>query len=253
MDSYTVYTPVNEILNILLERISLIIGNQFVGFYLFGSLALNDFVPDRSDIDIVVTTKTILAEDQLEELQQMHKELIENKVPYSDRMECIYIPIDSLRNYVKEKSYFPCLHNGGEFYRDGFGLLEKHVLRERGVILKGPDPKSFMKSVSLSELQKAARESLTNWWLPKLNNSTSLADDDYQTFAILTMCRALYTIEKGNIVSKSEAAIYAKTEAEEYSSLIEEALAWKIGGTFNKLQQTLDFMKFTFHRVGIGT
>ena len=30
MDSYTVYTPVNEILNILLERISLIIGNQFV-------------------------------------------------------------------------------------------------------------------------------------------------------------------------------------------------------------------------------
>jgi hypothetical protein len=43
MSSPTPYPDVNAILNVLLAAVRAILGNQFVGFYLYGSLASGDF------------------------------------------------------------------------------------------------------------------------------------------------------------------------------------------------------------------
>ena len=43
MPSPTPYPEVNAILNVLLADVRAILGDQFVGFYLYGSLASGDF------------------------------------------------------------------------------------------------------------------------------------------------------------------------------------------------------------------
>jgi hypothetical protein len=254
MNEITSYPSVNLLIDLLLDNINKILGNKFLGMYIQGSLALKDFAPYRSDIDLVILTSDILQGEILDKLQLFHKKIIEKKVDYAQRLECIYIPIDSLRNYHKEKAYFPSLHTGGDFYIDGFGIIEKHILREKGIVIKGPDPESFIKPVNSNELKQTAIESLMNWWYPQLTDHSRLAHDDYQVYAVLTMCRALYTIQNGEIVSKSEAAKYAKqTIDRKWTSLIDTALSWKIGDKFNKLQETLDFMRFTLEFVEVNT
>jgi len=210
MKSFTLYSSVNEILNILIKSINELLGERFLGMYVHGSLALNDFVPDRSDIDLVVVTKSIIPNNILKKIELMHKKISLSNLEYAKKLECIYIPINSLKHYSQEKAYFPCLHVGGAFYTDGFGLIEKHVLREEGIVLKGPNPKTFINPVSSSELKQAAIESLKNWWLPKLEKHPKHMESDYQVYAVLTMCRAIYTTQNGNIVSKSIAAQYVK-------------------------------------------
>lgn len=246
MDSYTSYPAVNDILKTLLNYISAILGSQFIGMYLHGSLALNDFKPDRSDIDIVIVTKEALVEKELIKIKSMHQKITSGSLPYAKRIECIYIPIESLKNYIQDKSYFPCLHVGGKFYTDGFGIIEKHVLREKGIVIKGSDPKSFIKPVTPDELKNAALESLRVWWFPKLKDNSRLREDDYQVYAILTMCRALYSVKFRDIASKSEAARCVMDNLDEkWTKLISKALLWKIGNKFNHFEQTLNFIKYT--------
>jgi hypothetical protein len=58
---------------------------------------------------------------------------------------------------------------------------------------------------------------------------TKLAYSGYQTYAVLTMCRVLYTMEWGAVVSKPVAAQWAFSQPEiagRWSGLIERALAW---------------------------
>ena len=251
MKSFTPYSSVNKILDYLLINTSDILNDQLIGMYIHGSLALNDFVPDRSDIDLVIVTKNTLTDNLLEKLKFLHERITLSDLPYSKRIECIYIPIKSLKNYSQEKAYFPCLHVGGKFYIDGFGLIEKYILRENGITIKGQNPKLFIKPVTPSELKRVAFESLKNWWLPQLTNHSRLVKDDYQVYAILTMCRAFYTIENGDIVSKSKAASFVKkTLDKKWTLLIDEALLWKIGKNFNHLKETLDFIQFTLNKLG---
>lgn len=48
-----------------------------------------------------------------------------------------------------------------------------------------------------------------------------------QAYAILTMCRALYTLKYGEQVSKNHAALWVQQEFPEWASLMQNALSWR--------------------------
>ncbi len=79
-----------------------------------------------------------------------------------------------------------------------------------------------------------------------LQNPARLLDHGYQPFAILSMCRALYTFQHGTIVPKPVAGRWAKDAlGEEWASLIEQALLWQGDAPFDHLDETLTFIRFT--------
>ena len=59
----TPHPGVNLALRELTARIQAILGGRFSGLYLYGSLALGDFDPCSSDIDLIVVTGPELPED----------------------------------------------------------------------------------------------------------------------------------------------------------------------------------------------
>lgn len=72
-----------------------------------------------------------------------------------------------------------------------------------------------------------------------------LQSSEYQAYAVLTMCRALYTLENGTIASKSVCAHWAQERfGEEWSALIEWALMWIKDTTSDKMSEALSFIRY---------
>jgi hypothetical protein len=63
------------------------------------------------------------------------------------------------------------------------------------------------------------------------------------------MCRALYTLEHGAVVTKAEAAHWAQeTLGPSWAALIQRALAWPRGAQADQLEATLDLIRYTVQR-----
>ncbi len=249
----TPYREVNEILNLLLTSVQGILKNQFVGMYLYGSLSTGDFNPETSDLDFLVVTTSTLSNKTIAELEAMHKRIWQSGNAWASKLEGSYIPKREIRRHNPHSEPCPTV-NEGKFFLDKRGsdwIIQRHVIREQGVILAGPDPKTLIDPVDPKDIRRAIKGVLNEWWFPMLEDPTWLRDhgSEYHAYAILTMCRALYTLENGTIVSKPTAARWVQGKlGESWSQVIEQAIhAQKHGsersGLFNNALQLIRITK----------
>lgn len=230
----------------LLVNVQAVLGDLFTGLYIHGSLAGGGFEPGRSDIDFVVVTESEVPEPLLSQLSDMHNKLASTGMKWVNVLEGSYIPRAALRRYNPANSHHPALRSNGSFAVDHHGIdwvILSHVLREKGITIAGPDIKSLIDPIQPDDLRQAAAKTLRDWWHPQLNEPTWLLSAEYQAYAVLTMCRSMYTLEKGEIVSKTEAARWVLgVLSNERAGLIEEALAWRHGMEFDRLDEVQGFI-----------
>ena len=143
----------------------------------------------------------------------------------------------------------------GSFDVDGHGpdwVLQRHVIRERGIVLVGPAPHTLIAPISAEQIRWAARETLHEWWAPQLVDHSHLRSDEYQAYAVLTMCRALYTLHHADVAPKAVAASWAQEIlGEPWSSLIDRAQAWRHGDVLDALEETLSLIRYTLERADV--
>jgi hypothetical protein len=60
----------------------------------------------------------------------------------------------------------------------------------------GPPLHDLIAEVTAQDLQWAVRDILNRWWAPMVSDATKLNDHGYQPYAVLTMCRTVYTLER---------------------------------------------------------
>ncbi|MFX1412149.1 MAG: nucleotidyltransferase domain-containing protein, partial [Promethearchaeota archaeon] len=82
----TPYPDVNAVLHMLLSGVQTVLGDQFVGMYVFGSLASGDFEPQRSDIDFLVVTTDELPEEMLPALEAMHARITASGLKWATKL-----------------------------------------------------------------------------------------------------------------------------------------------------------------------
>jgi len=251
----TSYPDVNETLNLLLASVKKILGNQLVGMYLYGSLSSGDFNPETSDIDFLVVTTSTLSDKAIAELRSMHQRIWKSGQKWASKLEGSYIPKRDIRSHDPHSPPCPTV-NEGKFYLDKRGsdwIIQRHVIREQGTVLTGPDPKTLIDPVSPEDIRHAVKGVLQEWWFPMLEDPSWLKNhgSEYHAFAILTMCRALYALEHSTIVSKPMAARWALKElGERWSQVIERSLSQPVGSEDPDLyHESLAFIRFTMNTV----
>ncbi len=250
----TPYSDVNEILNLLLARVKEILGNQLVGLYLYGSLSTGDFNPETSDIDFLIITTSTLSGKAIGELESMHRRFWLSGLKWASKLEGSYISKRDIRRHDDRSAPCPAV-NEGQFYLDKRGsdwIIQRHVIREQGIMLAGPDPKTLIDPVSPDDIRHAVKGVLQEWWFPMLKDPSWLKNPgrEYHTFAVLTMCRALFAWEHGKIVSKPVAARWAQNElGNQWHKLIEKAVLSQNGQHADFLNETLDFIRFTCEQI----
>ncbi len=247
----TPYSDVNDVLHALLSSVQAVLGDRFVGLYLYGSLASGDFDPQTSDIDFVVVTAEEIPGETILALEAMHMRLWAGGSQWAKKLEGTYLPQAALRRYDPNDVARPSV-NEGKFYLGSQGtdwVIQRHNLREQGVAVIGPPLQSLIDPVNPDDIRQAVQEFLREWWAPMLQNPVRLRSDVYQAYAVLTMCRALYTLQYGQIISKPAAARWAQeTLGERWAGLIARASAWRPGAQMDRFNETLDFIRYTLNR-----
>jgi Domain of unknown function (DUF4111)/Nucleotidyltransferase domain len=212
----TPYAGVNAALRDLLAGVRAVLEAHFVGMYLTGSLALGDFNPHTSDIDLVIVTGGALPEDRVEALREMHSRFDAGDSPWAGKVEAVYISRDALRRAAPDDAMYPQVEQGRGFFVDQIEsgwLVQCYILREHGVRLAGPDPRRLIDPLDLDAMRRAVLPIPVIWlglayhdpaWLEWLRERGN------EAFVVLTLCRLLYTLGTGGVASKPEAARWAQ-------------------------------------------
>jgi hypothetical protein len=149
MTQPTPYAGVNAVLGLLLSNVKHLLGNDFVGMYLYGSLASGDFDPEGSDIDFAVVTAAELPDQMVPALKAMHAGIAASGLKWAPKLEGWYIPQKALWRY--DPAAAPCVAiNEGHFYlvrQASDWVIQRHILREQGVVLAGPPLQSMIDPV----------------------------------------------------------------------------------------------------------
>lgn len=229
----TPYPEINVLLYHLLTDAKEVLGEQFVGMYLYGSLASGDFDVASSDVDFVVVTEEEVGEEAIAKLRTLHERLWAGEglglgsKKWAAKLEGTYIGRAALRRYEEDERPHPQV-NEGQFYVAPHGsdwVIQRHILREQGVVVAGPPIQRMIDRVTPDELRGAVAGVLLGWWSGILADPEQLRRTGYQPYAVLTMCRALYCFEKGEIVSKRAAAQWAMKALEaRWKPLVRRAL-----------------------------
>ena len=248
MDQPTPYPDVNLVLRMLLEGAQSILRDHFVGLYLYGSLASGGFNPQTSDIDFLVATDADLSDDLIRDLEALHVRLWNSDLKWAAKLEGAYVPLHTLRRHDPDSAPCPTI-NEGRLYLDRQGsdwIIQRYILREYGATVCGPSLKPLIDPVTPDDLRRAVAGVLREWWQPMLADPVRIRNREYEVFAILSMCRALYALEYGDIVSKRVAAQWALTTLDErWAELIERAAAWPREPQAAHLNETLDLIRYT--------
>jgi predicted nucleotidyltransferase len=246
----TPYPDVNEVLRLLHANAKTILGNQFVGMYLYGSLSSGDFNPETSDIDFLLVTDGVLSEKAIAELEVMHQQTWATSLKRAGELEGAYIPKELIRKHDPDGLRCPTV-NEGKFYLDRPGsdwIIQRHVVREYGVVIEGPDPKILIDFVTPDDIHDSVMGILNEWWFPMLDDPSWLRDHDnaYRAFAVITMCRVLHALEHGTVVSKPKAVQWARAKVgDNWKMLIDKSVVVSNHEEQDiLLDETLDFIRF---------
>lgn len=251
---FTAYPELNLVLDHLLRGVQAALADNFVGAYLQGSFAVGDYTP-YSDCDFIVVTREDLTPAQLDALQILHKEVHRLPAPYwHNGLEGSYAPAAILRRWTTEPRDPP-----GEPRSDTWGdpgmsgsppvaypfwyldhgsdtlVRSEHdnsqvvrwCLREKGVILNGPDPTTLIDPVSPAALKSEVRKTMDKCVTVGLEPMHLVA---WQAYWVGLFCRILHTMETGTVTSKKAAMTWAETALDpRWSGLIARAKALRKG------------------------
>jgi len=201
-----------------------------------------------------VSIQKQLSSERIDALENMHASLAVSGLKWAAKLEGAYIPKHAIRRFDPHDLARATI-NEGKFYLGHQGsdwVIQRHILREQGVIIAGPDPKVLIDPVTADEIQRAVEIILNEWWFPMLDNPVRLQHSDYQAYAILSMCRVLHTLKTGELGSKLEAAYWAQEALDQHwADLIEQALTWRGGEVLNKFDQSIAFIRYTLEHAMI--
>lgn len=247
-------TPFAELDGVLADLVASarsILGGNFVGAYLTGSFALG--AGDvQSDCDFVVVIGEQVTEAQEQALRALHDELPTRPGHWTRHLEGSYAPradLEAPHGLRREWLYID--HGWREMQWSTHCNREEHrwTLREHGITLAGPEPRTFVAAVP-PELLRARMVEYVEHFIPELLEWTSFDIAWAQRYAVTALCRMLYTLRTGGVASKPAALEWGLASlGQEWGGLIRQAiddrpLPWNDPPRPGSVEQTMAFAEY---------
>ena len=199
-----------------------IFGADLTGIYLYGSLTQRAFDAAHSDVDLMVVVQRDLSDTRFRRLDAWLAEAALAD-PWVPRLQMqILVRGRLLREDPRGALYqFGALRRSGS---DGNPIIWLNVLAS-GLTLAGPPPRRLLPPITRPMVFAALVREL-EYLRAEISNARSPWRDQrfYRAYAVLTLCRILYTHRSGQIASKPQAARWAlRVLPQRWHSLIRSA------------------------------
>lgn len=205
------------------NRLRAALGDDLLAVFLVGSAALGDWVPERSDIDVMAVCAGPLSAAQRDRLVES---LLHRALPCPARgLELVVYPLSIAGSGSGEPGFELNLNTGAEMaFRvdeqpgeiEGFWFaLDRSILRERGLALAGPPPADLFAPIPRPTVLGLLADSV-RW---HRDSGIPLGSD-----VVLNTCRALRFAAEGTWSSKREAGAWAAGEPAVRAALAGDAL-----------------------------
>jgi len=250
----TPFPGLNAVLAHLVEGAQTVLGEAFVGAYLQGSFAVGD-ADEMSDCDFMVVTARDLTADEIATLDALHAAIHDlPHEPWRHRLEGSYAPAAVLRRLAAEPRDPPGEPRAADWTDPGMAgaparrypfvyldhgakrtVRSEHdnsqvvrwSLREKGVVLAGPDPRDLIDPVTPDMLRAEVRETMD---LALALNLEPMHMKAWQAFWVSLYCRMLHTLATGAVWSKKAGPAWALAHLDrEWAPLIAAAQVIKEG------------------------
>lgn len=196
---------INEEIKKFAEQVSSVLKDNFIGFYIFGSLAMGNWDATASDIDFLVITKTLVIEQEVQELKVLHEKFLSSDIGY--KLEGEYADLKMLQKN-SFSSYCAGISNGN-FYNGPCNLSADNIvcLIEYGLVIIGKPINELELHVTKEELKEAV--------LGMLREDGAKIDSvtDFKSLyhLLINILRSIYTLQTNQLPSKLSAIEHSKS------------------------------------------
>ena len=217
------------------QGIHALLGEQLVAVYLHGSVATGDFVPNKSDLDVIAISQTSLSVSEKEKIGTWFANYAPPQIVQGIdwaviTQQAVAVPSkhphwDMVIRIQRCNRHFDVLTVDSY---EGYSLMDLAVARERGYALTGPEP--------ITAITELPRRWLLETCVAELHRWVSWDVINDRSSAVLTACRSWFYLEKRLLGTKSEAGVWARSQLPRYASLIDTALAQRQGESDQALE-----------------
>ncbi|GMK41307.1 nucleotidyltransferase [Paenibacillus sp. CCS19] len=230
---------VQEVLTYYLEQINKRQAGLIQGFYLYGSIALDDYYPHCSDIDFVAVTEMRLTDEQYLLVMDIHKN-VEKRFP-SSRMGGIYVTWADMGKLHEHIEPFP-YYSDGKLKRAGYfelNLVTWYELKHHGIRLIGPAIEELALEIDMNPFIRNMHINLNTYWANWIHRATNryrpysyivwLRGTEIE-WGVLGITRLWYTFREHQVTSKAGAGKYALAYVpEQWHLIVQECIRIRRG------------------------
>jgi hypothetical protein len=260
MSASSLPPEVDRLIAALLAGQQTILGDKLAGLYLSGSLVWGDYDAEISDVDLVAVITSELTAAEFARLEAMHLAVMARESApahrWDDRVEILYVAAAALRSFRTHPHELAVISPGEPFHRLTAGLdwlMNWYLVQTHGNTCFGPPPSTWIDPIAQAEFVDAVRDharALPGWL-------DTLQELPWQSYTILTLCRALYTHHLGEQVSKEKAAAWVGQRWPAWADLVDQALIWRKDRTAADpvltFPRTCAFVHFAAAQIDRGT
>ena len=186
----------------LLDRFAAEAGDvvPLTALWAHGSLALGDYQPGRSDLDLIALIEAVPTPAQRGGLRRVH-EALHAQVPLARKLHCTYVARADWADPGRD--HLTWAH--GELFARPVTPVSRRELHLGGLVVLGPGPLSVVPPVSDEELAEFIRGDLRDNWYPATERADHWRQDIWVDVGLLTFARATVTLRDGRLITKREA------------------------------------------------
>lgn len=249
---------VQNILNDYLEIFKIKLPGLMDSFYLIGSIAMNDYIEGKSDIDFVCLINRELNSSEINTIKRIHKE-ISSKYPENE-LEGTYIT----QKQIGKLDTGPVVHfDGKNIHYDtksgNIGIITWFVLQKYGITVIGKSPEYYISYINPDDLVNYANLNANTYWSKWTERASKWSLYGFKTlfaqkveWGVLGISRLYYTKREKDVISKYMAGEYVlKDIPPEFELILKEALRIRNGGVksyygspFKRRKDIIAFMEY---------
>ena len=199
--------------------------------WLWGSCTNADYLPDASDLDLLIVTGLPVEKLDLTNIETLHA-IVEQAAPeFMHRLDVCYLGSAALAGLPDSAGLFAAASRGDPFWTGPAcsALIALDQVRRSGITLLGPSPRTLMPAIPRERVRTLARQRLADW---QTKDWPALSRGE-RAFITLTACRIMALLDTRKMLGKYAAATYANRRWPDMAPLIAAALACRATGYSN--------------------